>query len=179
MPETEIEKKNDKWFHRIPELQNGRRFPSLAPDKANQLFEEILAAGEDAIGGIIDGLEAVDDGKDWKARFVLGALASHVGSKEREAARKELEKVFVAALQQVERPASVRTFLVMQLQWFGDAGCVGAVAQQLESKDVYLVNAAAATLGTIGGPAADVLKKLRKKVDEPARVAIDHALAQM
>ena len=176
--ETETEKKNDKWLHHVLELEDGKRFPSLPPDRATKLFDDILAAGEGAVAGLIDGLNEVDDGKDWKVRFVLGALASHVGAKETAAGRKKLEKAYTAALQD-DRPEAVRTFVTMQLQWFGGPGCVAAVAEQLASDNTQLVDAAAATLTAIGKPAAGALKSMRGKAGEHAKTAIEHAIRQI
>ena len=168
----------NRWLHQIPELDRGRRFPSLAPDQSRKLFDELLAAGDDEITGIIDTLGEVDDGKDWKARFVLGALASYVGAPDRKADQKKLEQVYAKALQ-ADRPAGVKTFVAMQLQWFGTASSVQVLADQLSSKDRQLVDASAASLCAIGKPAIAGLKAAREKVDEDARAVIDHALAQI
>ena len=175
MPEDQIAKKNDRWFHRTPELERGSRFPSLAPEKAEKLFDEILGAGEPAISGIIDGLNEVDDGKDWKARFVLGALASYVGSAGREERRKSLEQAFIKALQG-DRPAPVKTFLVMQLQWFAGAASAAAIAAQLGSDSNPLIDASVATLVAIGDPGREALGGARKKAVGHALTAIEHAL---
>lgn len=174
MPDNETP--NNPWLKRIPELEGGRRFPSLAPDKATQLFGELLSADKKEIVSIIDALNEIDDGKDWKARFVLGALASHVGAADRKNDRAKLESILAGAVQQADRPASVKTFLVMQLHWFAGAAAAPAIASQLGDQSPGLVDAAVAALAAIGDPGAQALKEAQGKAKGHARVAIDHAL---
>ncbi len=73
----------------------------------------------------------------------------------------------------------MKTFLVMQLQYFAGKGSVGPVAEQLRSDDPMLIAAAAATLTAIGPSASKAMKALHGKVGERARGAIDHALMQI
>ena len=176
MPDNESEQ--NPWLQWIPELDDGRRFPSLDPDKAEELFGELLAAGKGATLGIIGCLREVDDGKDWKARFVLGALASHVSGPGRDQERRDLESWFAGELAG-ERSAGVKTFLAMQMQWFAGAAAVPALAAQIGSPDAGLRDAAAAALTAIGSSAVPALRDARDKVGGDASVTVDHALAQI
>ncbi|MFT5121430.1 MAG: hypothetical protein ACI97B_000053 [Verrucomicrobiales bacterium] len=175
MPETET--KPNAWLARLPELDGGRS-PAVPNADADQLFDDILAAGKDGVRSIIAALNDVDDGADWKARYTLRGLASHTGTPERKADRKQLEAIYAGALSD-DRADSVKTFLVMQLQYFAGADSVSAVAAQLKSEDPILIAAAAATLTAIGQPAAKAMKDLQSDVGERARAAIDHALMQI
>lgn len=176
MPDTKS--KITSWLALIPNLEGGRRFPGVPPDDAAKLFDEVLAGGKAGIVELIDSLQDVNDGQDWKTRFLLHGMASHTGSASRKADRAKLEAIYAGELVG-DRSAPVKTFLVMQLQYFAGKGSVGPVAEQLRSDDPMLIAAAAATLTAIGPSASKAMKAMQGKVGERARGAIDHALMQI
>ena len=163
------------WLDRVPALEEGRRFPSMPPDAAAKLFDELLAGGPSEIRGIIDTLGETDDGKDWRTRFVLHALASHTGDPERAGDRRKLEAIYAAALAK-PLPTGAKTFLCRQLQHFAGAASVPALADQIGSPDPMLSSAALAALTAIGQPAVKALAAARPR-DESGAVA--HALQQI
>ena len=176
MPDKDTQK--NPWLERVPNLEGGKRFPSIKPDDDPKLFDELLAGGKEAVVGIIDTLKEVDNGKDWKARFLLSALATQTGAPDKKEARSKVEAIFASELQ-ADRPAGVKTFLAMQLGWFAGPTSVAALASQLAAEDVALVDAAAAALTAIGKPAAPALSKAKGMAGGHGKAAIEHALKQI
>lgn len=162
------------YLSRIPELVKGRRFPSMPPEVADEMLAELLAKPNAVTIAIIDTLSEIDDGSDWKSRFLLKALVSQ----SQDASRAKVQQAFTEALN-TDRPASVKTFLVMQLQWIADKDAIDVLTAQLNSDDAALVDAAAATLTAIGKPATKALKQANKNAKGHAKVAIAHALKQI
>ena len=169
---------NHPWLKQVPELQDGKRFPSMPPAEAAKLFDDFVAGGKEAVLTVIDEIGEVDDGKDWKSRFVLKAAATHVNGKDRQADARKLEKIYADELTD-KRSVGARTFLVMQLECFGTEACTKAVAEQLKTEDDILIAAAARTLTAIGKPAEKALRKVHGQVSGKAQDAIDHALKQI
>ena len=162
------------YLSRIPELVKGRRFPSMPPEVADEMLAELLAKPNAVTIAIIDTLSEIDDGSDWKSRFLLKALVSQ----SQDASRAKVQQAFTEALNS-DRPARVKTFLVMQLQWIADKDAIDVLTAQLDSDDAALVDAAAATLTAIGKPATKALKQANKNAKGHAKVAIAHALKQI
>lgn len=175
MPETDI----DALFARIPELEDGVRFPALDPAEAPVLFDEVLAGGDEAIGAIVDRLREIDDGTDWKARFLLHALATHVSGEGRGDVRKALQAAYAGAAVS-ERPAPVRTFVLQQLRWIADDEAVATVAPVVVDGDRPLADAALAVMVSVGRAARPALREaLEAKPGEVHEAAIRNALAQI
>ena len=124
------------YLSRIPELVKGRRFPSMPPEVADEMLAELLAKPNAVTIAIIDTLSEIDDGSDWKSRFLLKALVSQ----SQDASRAKVQQAFTEALN-TDRPASVKTFLVMQLQWIADKDAIDVLTAQLDSDDAALVDA--------------------------------------
>ena len=108
--------------------------------------------------------------KHWLAGLAL--LAATLGLAQ------AAQQAFTEALN-TDRPASVKTFLVMQLQWIADKDAIDVLTAQLDSDDAALVDAVAATLTAIGKPATKALKQANKNAKGHAKVAIAHALKQI
>lgn len=175
MAETDI----DALFTRIPELEEGVRFPALDPAEAPGLFDEVLSGGEGAVGAIFDRLQEIDDGTDWKARFLLHALATHVSGEGRDEARKELQAACASAAVS-DRPASLRTFVLQQLRWIADGEVVATVAPLVTDADRQLADAALAVMVSVGREARPTLRQaLEAKPGDVHEVAIRNALAQI
>ena len=57
----------------------GGKMPPTDADLVNDLGHDLIQAGRAAVTALVASLEEVDDGSDWKSRFLLNALAIHVG----------------------------------------------------------------------------------------------------
>jgi hypothetical protein len=163
---------------KIPELEEGRRFPGLDPGLAPALFDEVLGGGDGAVAALADRLREVDDGTDWKARFLVHALATHVSAPGREDDRKRLAALYAAQLGGT-RPKPVQTFVLQQLQLIAGPDTLGAVAPLLLDPDPQLCDAAAATMVAVGGASLPHLRSaLEGAPGDHQRAAIENALAQ-
>ncbi len=168
----------ETWLQRVPELEQNRLRPGMDPVKAEVLFSDILAAGESAVLSLIDSLNPVDDGKDWKARHLLHGLVTFASKPSQAEQRKTLEAIYSTQIQ-TERPSEVKTFIVMQLQWMATKDSCSALAEQLSSVDPQLIDAASRALVQIGSASVQCLMEQREKVDVHGRLAIDHAMKQI
>ncbi|RPH35868.1 MAG: hypothetical protein EHM91_16700, partial [Planctomycetota bacterium] len=71
----------------IPALDKRGTFTGPSWDEAMPILDGILAAGKEGVLAVIGMVKPVDDGSDYKARYVLHALAQWVGRPGKEAAR--------------------------------------------------------------------------------------------
>ena len=142
-------------------------------DDAEKIYDKILKGGRDSIIGVIDMLAEIDDGKDYKARYVLHAIAAYVCRPGKE---KHRTAVIEAVASQIgtDRPKAIQRFLVRQLQVCGDGRATAALGKQLLDKDLY--ETAAAALVAIGKGAAEQLRKALPKAKGKCRAAIVQSL---
>lgn len=119
---TETETKTNALLSRLPELQGGK-MPPIDPALTNELVPTLLKGGKDAITGLIDTLREVDNGSDWKARFLVQALVSAVGTAAQAPQRQMLTEILLAEATG-SRPAAVRTFLLTRLRLIADTNAV-------------------------------------------------------
>ena len=70
--------KLNEWVGRLPELEDGRRFPAVEREVAEEIYGELLAM-DGGVKELVSGLTAVDDGGDWKVRFLIRGLVNFVG----------------------------------------------------------------------------------------------------
>lgn len=167
----------DEQLARIPDLAGGK-MPGVEPKVAAKLFDELLAGGKKTTVELIDALSAVDDGSDYRVRFALHNMAKVVAADDRAAQR----KVFVATLVGQlggDRPATVQTFLVQQLQWIGVQTELGKLAALLATEDPALFDAALAAMTAQGESAAPLLRKAKSAANGERKAAIENALKQL
>ncbi len=138
-------------------------------DDAEDVFDKILKGGRDSIIGVIDMLAEIDDGKDYKARYVLHALTAYVCRPGKEDHRTNVVQA-VASQIGGKRPKTIQRFLVQQLQACGDGRAVATLGKQLLDEDLY--EPAAAALAAIGDGAAEQLRNALPKAKGKCRAAI-------
>ena len=85
MPETDTKK--NPLLNSLPDLQGGK-MPPIDPKLADEVVQTILKGGKDAIIGVIEMLREVDEGADWKPRFMLQALVIAAGNPGQDAHRR-------------------------------------------------------------------------------------------
>jgi hypothetical protein len=77
MPETKT--KTSALLDRLPELRKGK-MPPIDPKLNAELVNTVVAGGKPSVTELIDELQEVDDGSDWKGRFLLHALVTSAGT---------------------------------------------------------------------------------------------------
>jgi len=110
----------------IPDLDKGGKIDGPKPEDAAKTFEALLTGGREAIDKLLGMIREVDNGEDWKARYVLHGLAVYVCRPSKAEQRGLVVGAIVAKLQG-DAPKAVKATLIRELQV---AGCVG-VAQVL------------------------------------------------
>jgi HEAT repeat protein len=150
---------------RIPPLDRKGTFTAPAWEESAAVFQGLLRL--DATSALVGMLGPVDDGEDYKIRFILHGLAQYLGRPGLEAQRRKFSAALAAELSG-QRPASVRGFCARQLQVVGGPEAVPALGKALADPEVG--EYAAQALQAIGGAAA---AELRQGLDGPSRL---HAL---
>ena len=62
----------------IPDLDKNGKIDGPKPDDADKTFEALLTGGREAVDKLLGMIGEVDNGQDWKARYIIHALANYV-----------------------------------------------------------------------------------------------------
>ena len=152
---------------KIPPLDKGGTFTGPPWEEAIAIFDAVLKA--DGVSAVIDLLKPLDDGQDYKARYLLHGLAQYLGRPGKEEARAKYSTALAAGLSS-EKPAGVRGYLARQLQVIGGSEAVPALGKALA--DPELCEFAAQALLAIGNGAAAEFRKAYPAVTGPARLTV-------
>ncbi len=161
----------EELVDKIPPLDKGGTFTAPPWEEVIVLFDALLKA--DAIPALVGMLKAIDDGQDYKARYLLHGLAQYLGRPGKEADRLKFSAALAAQLSS-ERPASARGYCARQLQVVGGPEAVPALGKALADPEVGPF-AAQALLAIRDGAAAE----FRKALAGPSRLAALHALGTL
>ena len=175
MPEKTVTK--SPFVDRVPDLRN-KKWGGMKNKESEAIVSELLKAGKPAVQQIIDGLQEVDNGSDWKERLLLHVLVTDVSVPGRKKERGMLAATLVEAASG-DRPAPVRAFLVQQVRLIADESAAPKLVPLLRDKSPLVVDAAAATMVSIGSGAENSLKKAMAGAKGHAKTAIEHALNQL
>lgn len=159
----------------IPDLVDGKvEGPEWS--QAESIYARILQQGRDGIVAIIDRLNEVDDGRDYKARYTLHGIAAYVSRDGLNAQRRVLLDTFSRELR-AGRPKPIKAFLIRQLQVVGDAGVTKTLGDFLV--DETLGEPAAQALLSIGHASASQFHVALDKAEGQTRLTIVHALGSL
>lgn len=158
---------------RIPELDKRGTFTGASWDETIPILDGVLAAGQVGLISVIAMLREVDDGSDYRARYVLHGLAQYVGRPGKEAIRKLYSGVLAAQLGG-EWPRGARGFLARQLQVAGFPDAAPALGKLL--LDPELCEDAAQALLAIREGAAEQFRKALPEAKGGPRLTILQAL---
>ncbi len=155
---------------RVPELDKRGTFTGPSWEEAIPIFDAVLEGGREHVAGVVAMLNPVDDGSDYRARYVLHGLAQYVGRPGKEAAR----ATFAAALATQlggDRPKPVQGYVARQLQVAGRREEAPALGKLLADPELFEY-AAQALLAIRGGAAEEFRKALPELQDGPRLTAI-------
>jgi len=161
-----------KLVGQIPDLDKRGTVHGPSWDDAITIFDSILEDGADAAGIMVNQLGEIDDGADWKVRYVLHGIALYLSRDGKEKQRAEFCAALAAQLEK-QKLASVKRFILQQLQTAGGAEVLDAVAAVLLDNQVQAE--AASALLAIGG-AVELFRKALPNAKGPARLSIVQAL---
>jgi len=117
-------------------------------DEAVKIVDPIIKGGKEAVAAVVDMLKEVDDGTDYKARYVLHILAQYVCRKGKDEEQSLLADALIAALPGRAKP--IQGFLIRQLQVCADGKAAPAIGKFLLDKELG-ADAAAALLAIKDG----------------------------
>ena len=134
-----------------PDLDEFGKVHGVPWPESAKIYDSILAKGADAIRQVVGMLQAVDDGTDYKARYVIHGLTMHTGKPEKTTHGKLLRDTVCSELQE-GYPASIKGYLLRQLQLCGDETSAPAIGAFLLDHENW--EYAAQALQAIGGDAS-------------------------
>ncbi|HYE99037.1 MAG TPA: HEAT repeat domain-containing protein [Planctomycetota bacterium] len=155
---------------RMPPLDPGGTFTGPSWSDMRSILEALLEGGRDSLVAVIGLLDAADDGKDYKARCVLHALAHDAGGPGRDAQRTLLADTLAGQLEG-KHPPAVQGYLLRQLQVCGGPAQAPAIGRRLSDPDTFEY-AAQALLAIGEGAAAEFRKALPALSGAPRRTAV-------
>lgn len=147
-------------------------FTGPEPERAEKLFEELLAGGSASIVELIASIRAPGDPefKSYRAEYLLHCLAVYVGRAGREAQRKLLADTLAAQLGNAQLAKAVRGLLARELQVVGTNDAVKALGGLL--LDEELCSYAATALAAIREGASAQLRRALPRAAGACRPAI-------
>jgi hypothetical protein len=173
MPEFELQ----KLLTQLPDSKDGK-MPAIDVDLANDLGHTLIEGGRAAIAALLASLRKIDDGSDWKSRFLLHMLAIHVGAPGHEPQKQAFTDSCLAELGG-DYPDTVKAFAVTQLRLVAGSNDIPKILPLLDSADPHTADAAADTLVSVGTAAREPLNKALGSARGRAKDLIKHSLAQI
>jgi len=121
---------------RVPDLDKFAKIHGPTWDQMAAILDPILAGGRDSLVALIDLLKPVDNGDDWKVRYVIHAMAVYVTRPGKEGQRKMASDA-VAAQLGGDRPHPIQKFLILELKWFGGPESTATLGKLVADEDMY------------------------------------------
>jgi hypothetical protein len=142
-------------------------------EDAEPIYDKLLAGGKNNIVRVIEMFEEVDDGKDYKARYLLHGLGAYTGRPGKDGQR---DMLLDAILSQIggKRPKEIQKHLIRELAVYGDKRAAATLGKVLLDAD--LCADAAMALVAIRTGAAEQLRAALPKAETPCRLQIVQAL---
>lgn len=137
-------------------------------DDALKIIEPILAEGKGGIAAVLDMLKEVDDGQDYKARYVLHIIAQYVCRSDKQEQQDMVIDALASALD--GRPKPIQRFILQQLQVCGDGRATAKIGKLLLDDDVC--EEAALALVAIGKGAVEQFRAALGKASGKARLNV-------
>ncbi len=162
-----------EWVNHVPALDPDGKFTGPLPPTMERVFAGCLALGAAGLGDLIGRLQEVDDGSDYRARYVLHGLAVYVCAEGRQDQRALLCRALTEVING-PRPAAIRGFLVRQLQVCGTRTEIPALSRLLGEAE--LGAEATQAMLAIGGDAGPAFCEAFERLPTTSRRALVQAL---
>jgi hypothetical protein len=153
---------------RVPDLDGQGKVHGITWEESTPIIEGIFALGRDGIAQLVSLLKAVDDGADYKPRYLLHTLVVFAGRAEQAARRTVLADALASLIGSAEVPRPVQGYLIRQLQLVSSAANIPAIASQLNDAEIG-DHAAQAILAIGGDAAASTFREALTKAPDDAR----------
>lgn len=119
----------------IPDRDGGGKHTGPSPEVAAKAVEDVLKGGMDNILALIGMFKEPDKNEDYKAYYLLHAVATHVKRPGAEEERRVVCEALAAALAG-PRPVIVKARLLEELKWIGGEESVAAISKFLLDKEL-------------------------------------------
>ncbi len=156
----------------IPDLDKSGKIDGPKPDDARKTFEALLTGGRGAIDKLLGMIRQVDNGEDWKARYILHGLATYVCRPSKAEQRGVFVGAIVAKLKG-DAPKAVKATLIRELQVAGSAEAAQVLGEFLADGELYTW-AASALLAIRKGAAGEFRKALPAATGRPKATIIQN-----
>jgi HEAT repeat protein len=158
---------------RMPALDKRGTLTGPKWAEAAEVFDAILEGGKESVAAAVALLKEVDNGEDWKARYVLHGIAVYVCRPDRREKREPFTLALASHLGGT-LPKAVQGFLIRQLQVAGGKEVVEALGKLLTDEELY--EPAALALQAIRHGAAEQFRQALPRASGKARLTILQAL---
>ncbi len=157
----------------MPELDKHGKLTGPDWPSAIKVYDAVLEGGRESVAKLVGMLKEVDDGEDYKARYVVHGLALYVCRPEK---KKQREMFTAALLSQLggDRPKSVQGFVVRELQVAGGKESAGPLGKLLADGDLF--EDAAMALLAIRDGAVEQFRKALPAAKGKQRLTVVQAL---
>jgi hypothetical protein len=161
----------DELVNKVPPLDEkgaaGRpdsegKFTGLRWETAIPIFDEVLAGGSNNIVGLVDLLKEVDNGADYRARYMIHGVALYLCRKGKEKEKAMFTETLASQLGSASRAKPIQAFIIRELQVCGDKNCVPTIGKLLLDEQ-------------LGDPAAAAITAIREGAVEQFRAAAPQA----
>jgi len=120
----------------MPNRDPGGKHTGPPVDVAQKAVLQVMEGGKASITALVDMLREPDKGEDYKAHYLLHAVATHARRPEAEAERRAVAEALAAALGG-DRPTIIKAYLLEELKWVGGEESIAAVAKLLLHPELY------------------------------------------
>lgn len=158
---------------RIPRLDKRGTFAGPRWPVAEEIFEGILEGGAENVAGLVKMLKEVDNGEDYKARYVIHGIAVYLGRPGKEKQREMFATALASRIGGAD-PVPVQGFVIRQIQVVGGKEVAGALGKALGNE--ALCDDAASALLAIQAGAVEQFRKALPEAKGRARLAVLQAL---
>jgi HEAT repeat protein len=110
-----MQNKIAELIDQVPSLDKRGTFTGTTWEEALRRFDDVLAAGRVGVTAVVAMIKELDDGRDYKARYVLHGIAQYVGRPGKEADRALLIEALASQLGG-EFPKGAQGYVARQIQ---------------------------------------------------------------
>jgi hypothetical protein len=121
---------------KMPEPDKHGKLDGLPWPEAEKVYDEILRGGRENIVKLVGMLKEIDDGEDYKARYVIHGMALYLCRPEKKALREAFTAALVSQLGG-DRPKPVQGFVVRELQVVGGKECAEPLGKLLADEELF------------------------------------------
>ncbi|MHC4503523.1 MAG: HEAT repeat domain-containing protein, partial [Planctomycetota bacterium] len=165
---------------RIPNRDRDGKHTGPAPEQAMEIYRELLKGGARStaanVRALVGMLVEPGKGEDYKARYVLHGLVTHVTRPGTEDARRAVGAALISSLESARSP-NVKAYVVGELQFLADRRAVRSLGKLLT--DDALSDSAARALVSIGPEAAPELARAVRAARGRNRLSVVLALGEV